>query len=96
MAGTIDKLVLEPTNSRAHSTFHYEYNGITHQGVAPGVTGYLEGRPITITVRRDAPEIYWVGNAAAELWSQVAWSAIGALWLSIGAAFFVRLPWSDE
>lgn len=96
LVGTIDRLVAEPTANHPYSTFHYEYNGIPHQGVARGVEGYRVGQAVTLTVRKDAPDIYWVGNAKKELWRQIAWSIFGALWLSVGAAFLVRLPWRDQ
>jgi hypothetical protein len=96
LSGTIDQLVPEPANARAYSAFHYEYNGITHQGIARGITGYRVGQPITLTVSGDAPDIYWVGNAKEELLSEIIQSAIGVLWLAVCAAFLIRSPLGNQ
>ncbi|MGO9443991.1 MAG: DUF3592 domain-containing protein [Thiobacillaceae bacterium] len=92
LTGTIKQRNDNPSDRRAYSTYEYRRNDVVYEGVARGVSGYSEGQQITLTVDRNNPKFYWVGNAGKDLWGEVIESMIGAIWLSVGVAFLFRWP----
>ena len=96
ISGTITRRYENPTDSRAYSTFSYTSHGTDREGIAPGVTGYVVGQQITVTVDKTDPNQYWVGNASDRLWRVIIESIVGALWLSVGIAILIRWPWAPS
>ena len=92
--GQITERDPDPKHGRAYSAFRYSYRGVEHFGRA-GIS-YAVGERVQLTVAPDDPANYWVGKARGGVLNLILSSVLGAAWLSLGAAFLVRLPFREN
>jgi hypothetical protein len=94
VTGEVTSLNPEPKDRRAFSNFRYTYAGVEHSGTLQGASSYRVGGSVQVTVDRQNPGTYVEGVASEEFSRAALESIAGAVWLSLAAALFFRVPTS--